>query len=223
MPDIPIAKDTSGNTCHNVTIIHKAKGLRFEVQDTGIGIPQDKIDQIFGKFTQVDSSTTREYGGTGLGLTICKKLVEIMGGDIGVRSQPKKGSMFWFEVNFPVSDEQIEFRTDYTGSLADKKILIVDDYPLNLDLFSEYLQITGAKIDTATSASEALNKLRVGKENDGSYDIVLTDFAMPKMDGGTLSRKISPSPERYGNPKRILITAPGRKKKFGNLEYKYIF
>lgn len=188
--------------------------LRLEVKDTGIGIPPDKIEKIFNRFTQVDSSTTRQYGGTGLGLTICKSLVEMMGGKIGVESVEGKGSTFWFEANFEISEEQNSLQTNYTNIFKGKRILIVDDYALNLDLLSEYLQITGAKIDKAMSASEALNLIQSAKKSSIPYDIVLIDYAMPKMDGEAMSVKILENQNKYGNPKRILVTALGKKKNF---------
>ncbi len=194
--------------------------LRFEVQDTGIGIPEEKIDKIFSKFTQVDSSTIREYGGTGLGLTICEKLVAMMGGEIGVESQVGKGSTFWFEVTAPVSTEtEIAFHTDYRDTLKDRKILIVDDHPVNLTLLSEYLAITGIESKGLVSAVEALEELQRAQQNAAPYDIVLTDYAMPKMDGEALTCKIIENPEQYGTPKCILVTALGKKKKFQTLSH----
>ena len=187
--------------------------LRFEVQDTGIGIPADKTNQIFNKFTQVDSSTTRKYGGTGLGLTICKKLVSMMGGEIGVNSTLGKGSTFWFEIDFPVSEQQIAFKSSYDGSLEGKRILIVDDYADNVDLFCEYLKVTGVEAEGAVSATEALDKLRAANESNAPYDVMLTDYSMPKMDGETLSRKIAEHPAEYGEPKRILVTGLAKNKK----------
>lgn len=194
--------------------------LRFEIQDTGVGIPEDKIDQIFGKFTQVDSSTTREYGGTGLGLTICQKLVEMMGGSIGVESTIDKGSTFWFEITAPVSeDENIALQTDYKDELQGRSILIVDDFPLNLELFSEYLSVTGIESHGVTSAAEALPALKKAQARGAPYDVVLIDYVMPRMDGETLSHKIKENSADYGNPKRILVTALGKKRNFETLAH----
>ncbi len=194
--------------------------LRFEIQDTGIGIPQDKIEMIFGKFTQVDSSTTREYGGTGLGLTICKKLVEMMHGTIGVESKSGEGSTFWFEITTPISANKDIVSNAYDPSLLKgKKILIVDDYPINLDLFSEYLANIGVKSKGVPSANDALIALQKAKKQGKPYDLVLTDYAMPKMDGEALSRKISENSADYGEPKRILITALGKRTKLETLEH----
>jgi signal transduction histidine kinase len=187
--------------------------LRFEVEDTGIGIPSDKIEQIFSKFTQVDSSTTRKFGGTGLGLTICKRLVEMMDGTIGVDSEEGKGSTFWFEITVPISTEPAKEKPrNVKNSLSGKKALIVDDWEMNVEIFSSYLEITGIKTEGANSADEALIKLSNATKEGKPYDIVLTDYAMPKMDGETLGRKISSKPEEYGTPKLILVTALGKRK-----------
>ncbi len=192
--------------------------VRFEIQDNGIGIPADKIDKIFCKFTQVDSSTTRKYGGTGLGLTICKKLVEMMGGTIGVESEFGKGSLFWFEIETKVAEgNSTPLQTKNAQALAGKKILAVDDYELNLELISTYLQKAGAHTDHALFASEALDKVRKAQSEGKPYDLVLSDYAMPKMDGETLCGKISERPDEYGIPKLVLITALGKKKSFDKL------
>ena len=193
--------------------------LRFEIEDTGIGIPEDKLDKIFGKFTQVDSSTTRQYGGTGLGLTICSKLIEIMGGNIGVQSVEGEGSTFWFDVPVRIRSANIhrDDHADQAACLQDKKILIVDDYPLNLELFSRYFDHTGARIETAMHATEAMEKIRYAHENANPYDLVFVDYAMPKMDGETMSRKILKQPDVYADPKRVLVTALGKRKDFDSL------
>lgn len=195
-----------------------AIALRFEISDTGIGIPDDKIDHIFGNFTQVDSSTTREYGGTGLGLTISKKLVEMMGGKIGVHSTLGKGSTFWFDLTFSIADHQENTLSNYTECLQGRTILIVDDHELNVELFSTYLEDTGAIVTGVTSPADALKKLADAQKKGLPYNIVLTDYTMPQMNGSALNQKISENPHRYGQPKRVLITGLGQKKSFETLE-----
>ncbi len=195
--------------------------LKIEIEDTGIGIPKNKIDDIFVKFSQVDSSITREYGGTGLGLTICKRLIEMMGGSIHVESVEGKGSKFWF--NIPVTKvlESISATKEYWAFkdiLIDKRILIVDDYALNLDLFSEYLGITGAQIEVAPDAMQAKEKITIAQKTGNPFDLILIDYAMPKMDGETLGKTLTDMPEQYGRPKKILITALGKKKNSNTYE-----
>lgn len=204
---------------------NKSVDLRFEVRDTGIGIPAEKQDHIFGKFTQVDSSTTREYGGSGLGLTICKNLVEMMDGEIGLESELGEGSTFWFNISCEMSDaseiqemeESAENNKPCYDVLRDKKILIVDDHPINVDLFSAYLKPTGALVEGSLSSAEALKKLKEAQENQKPYDLVLIDYAMPKMDGSVLNEKIIEDSKKYGRPKRILVTGLGKKKEADTL------
>lgn len=192
--------------------------LRVEVTDTGVGIPKDKIDKIFGKFTQVDSSTTRKYGGTGLGLAICKTLVEMMGGTIGAHSEPGKGSTFWFELTVPVcAGRKIVLQENYQHALADKRILIVDHCQCNQELFTDYLKKTDADIMAVASGVQALDALYKANKANIPFDVVLTDYTMPKMDGEAFSRKISAHPEKYGSPRRILITTLGKKKNYSAL------
>lgn len=189
--------------------------LRFEIKDTGIGIPENKIDQIFSEFTQVDSSTTRKYGGTGLGLTISKKLVEMMGGKIGVESALGEGSNFWFEITVPIAVQTS--RNVYRDCFKGKSILIVDDYDLNISLLSSYLEETGINVTGVTSAAAALEAMKFAKEHNKPFDLVLVDYVMPKMDGEKLSFKISAKPDVYGSPKRILMTALGKRKSFDTI------
>ncbi len=202
---------------HPVTKPHMVC-LRFEVTDTGIGIPPDKTDRIFKKFTQVDSSTTREYGGAGLGLAICKTLVEMMGGTIGVQSAPGKGSTFWFEIGFTMPEGQVIPEKNYQGLLKGKKILIVDDSVPVTELMTAYLLPSGAQCTCAISGSQALDILQAAQKAHLPFDVMLTDYSMPKMDGETLCLRVSKNPEIYGTPKHILITALGQKRNFENLE-----
>lgn len=181
--------------------------LRFEIKDTGVGIPEDKLDNIFEKFSQADSSTTRKFGGTGLGLAICKKLVSLMGGKIGVESQVGKGSLFWFEIEAKVQTYLTHTNIDAKRNLNDIKILIVDDYPINLEIFSEYLNKIGVKCDVADSAELALEILEIGFKNSSPYDIALIDYDMPYMNGEMVGKAISENPNKFGKPKLILVTA----------------
>jgi two-component system, sensor histidine kinase len=155
--------------------------LRCAVQDSGIGIPPDRLDRLFKTFSQVDSSTTREYGGTGLGLAICGYLCEAMGGKIGVQSQPGAGSTFHFELRLapgvlaPAAQEPKPQVNDSGRAL---KVLVVDDNPVNRTLASRLLAKLGVESDLAQDGQEALERVR-----HGSYDLVFMDMQMPLMDG----------------------------------------
>lgn len=171
--------------------------LEFSVNDTGIGIPDDKIAEIFEKFIQADSSTTRKYGGTGLGLAISKRLVELMGGKIGVTSTLGAGSRFYFTASFPLREEKGQegatarkARTAAQTIAAPEemeplRILLVDDSEDNRLLIRALLKKTPFSIDIAEDGSIAVERFK-----SGSYDIVLMDIQMPVMDGYAATREI---------------------------------
>lgn len=167
--------------------------LRFEIEDTGIGIPEDKVNKIFGKFTQADSSTTREYGGTGLGLTICKKLIGMMDGAIGVESVYGKGSTFWFEIAMPVSEEEGEIISDKEHALPETlpqigaHVLVVEDDRVSQRMAKCVLNELGCTFEFAGEGQEALNIL---EEKQAGFDIVFMDWQMPVMDGHEAIRQI---------------------------------
>ncbi|MBM4055942.1 MAG: response regulator [Planctomycetes bacterium] len=169
--------------------------LLFSVSDTGIGIPQEKLDAIFEKFTQADSSTTRKYGGTGLGLTISKKLVELMNGHIWVESKPGQGSIFYFTVK--LSPQTTEKQTLEAGSLDLKgiKALIVDDNETNRLILNETLSGWGAHVSEAVSGKQALTLLKKSKSENIPFQILLLDCRMPGMDGFQLAENIKNDPK----------------------------
>ncbi|HAF44076.1 MAG TPA: hypothetical protein DCK83_03825 [Gallionellaceae bacterium] len=161
--------------------------LRFEVQDTGVGMSRDEIAQLFQPFQQVDCSTTRKYGGTGLGLVISKQLVEMMeGGTIGVDSFPAQGSTFWFTLKMtegvhPAEPQAPESAKNESGVLAKLKgshLLLVDDNDFNLEVAVEFLQGAGAEVTTSGNGKEAIELIRRQR-----FDCVLMDVQMPVMDG----------------------------------------
>lgn len=164
--------------------------LRFAVADTGIGIPQDKLGRIFESFSQADSSTTRKYGGTGLGLNISKRIVERMEGRIWVESNPGEGSTFLFTAHLPRGVQPEIQSTPVAASNRNEgvqslRILLVDDSEDNRFLFVSYLKNTPCLVDLAENGEQAVQRF-----GQGRYDVVLMDVEMPVMDGYTATREI---------------------------------
>lgn len=182
--------------------------VHFSVQDTGIGIPEDKIDRIFKSFSQVDSSTTRQYGGTGLGLAISKKLCELMGGTMTVSSVVGKGSCFSFSIvaqALPEQDmpDQVQQKND---ELSGKRLLVVDDNATNRDILELQTKSWGIVPVTVQSGYEALGVLSC----QADFDAIILDMQMPQMDGLTLANNIrSQSPYGQKVP-LIMLTSIGR-------------
>ncbi len=178
--------------------------LRFTVADSGIGIDKDQIGRLFQSFQQADSSTTRKYGGTGLGLAISKRLAELMGGEIGVSSEPGHGSAFWFTVRLQrgadttphaVTAPSVEPVLDPAGmrAIVGARVLVVDDNPLNQELLRIFLEQAGLAVDVAANGAMALQALVQRKEND--YALILMDMHMPEMDGATACAAIRRAPQ----------------------------
>lgn len=160
---------------------HEKLDCLFEVVDTGIGIPKDKTREIFDLFSQADADTTRKFGGTGLGLAITSKLIELQGGSIAVDSEPKKGSRFYFNISFGLSDRPsgaIEEKTDELKSLKGVSILLVEDNRINQMIAMKFLKRWDASVDIASNGLEAVSMIQEKK-----YNIVLMDLQMPEMDG----------------------------------------
>ena len=161
--------------------------LRLEVSDTGIGIPQEKQSQLFQSFSQIDTSTTRKFGGTGLGLVISKQLCHMMGGEIGVASEVGAGSTFWCTI---VLEKQPGARHEapiVPAEIHGLRVLIVDDNATSRQLLAQYLTSWGAQYDEAQDGLEALATLRRSGLRQQSFDLALLDLSMPGMDGEQLA------------------------------------
>jgi PAS domain S-box-containing protein len=166
--------------------------LRCTVRDTGIGIPRDKQQAIFESFTQADSSTTRRYGGTGLGLAISQRLVSLMGGAIGVESEPGHGSTFWFTVSFePGAPARV---ADAKLVLAGLRVLVVDDNATNRMYLLRTLQGWGCRPSLASGGAEAFDLLAHAARGGEPLDLVLLDMQMPDLDGSATAQRIRAEP-----------------------------
>ncbi|MBN1304097.1 MAG: response regulator [Anaerolineales bacterium] len=166
--------------------------VKFSVRDTGIGIPKEKQSAIFKRFTQADGSTTRRYGGTGLGLTISKQLVEAMGGEIGLESKPNKGSTFWFILEFEKEAEQKVTSALKLPivNLSGIHILGIDDNATNRMILTKMVETFGCRIETAANKKDAIEKMHAAYLDDDPYKIVLLDMQMPDSDGTKIAREI---------------------------------
>ncbi len=179
-------KFTSQGEIHLIVSADDEQHIRFEITDTGIGIPKEKTKKLFTKFTQVDGSTTRQYGGTGLGLSISKQLCHLMGGEIGIESTEGKGSRFWFTVNLPASKQVDQVEVPHI-SLNDTCILVVDDNQTNREVIGGLLTSWGAQVDYAALPNIAYDML---KDNHDKYRLVILDMQMPEEDGLSLLKRL---------------------------------
>lgn len=164
--------------------------VRFVVTDTGIGIPENRMDRLFKSFSQADASTTREYGGTGLGLVICKRITEMMGGQIGVESKDGSGSTFWFTAVLEKQPEPKEALLPLPHDIHGKRILVVDANATNQEILSVYLKSWDCQCNVASSAQEALTLLRKAVKAVAPFHLAILDCAMPDMSGEALGRAI---------------------------------
>ncbi|MGG2396679.1 CHASE domain-containing protein [Pseudomonas sp. SH1-B] len=181
--------------------------VRVSVSDTGIGISEQQLQRIFDGFTQAEASTTRRYGGTGLGLVICKRLVELMGGELKVDSEVGAGSCFWFEVELGAVSETC-LLPQATDHPADLSLLIVDDNPVARQLLQQTVQSLGWQADAVSSAEQALTRIGQAANN---YDLVLMDWRMPGMDGLEAAQRLRENAAGNASlPTVIMITAHGR-------------
>ena len=174
--------------------------IRFEIKDTGIGIPEDKRHLLFHPFSQMDNSTSRRYGGTGLGLSIVRMLVDMMGGQVGIESEEGQGSCFWFTIAL---ERQLAVERPRTLSLAGWRILVVDDNAASRSLMLELLLLWQASAEQAENAEAALAWLK--DPDRGGFDAILTDLEMPGMDGERFAMLLQEQPG-LSDAARVLMT-----------------
>jgi len=181
--------------------------LQFSVKDTGIGLTEEQIGKLFKEFSQADSSTTRKYGGTGLGLTISKKLVEMMKGKIWIESEPGKGSSFIFTATFGLASES-ELNV-LAPDLHGMRVLVVDDNEASRNILQDTLESFSFQVSVAASGEEAIAELEQSAK-DNPYELVLMDWKMPEMDGIQASKLIKNDRKISKTPTIIMVTAHGR-------------
>jgi PAS domain S-box-containing protein len=185
--------------------------LRFAVKDTGIGLGEEQRAKLFQSFQQADTSTTRKFGGTGLGLTISKKLTELMGGQIGVDSEPGVGSTFYFTARFGRQIKEKRRLTVVPETLKDLSVLVVDDNETMRLVLQQYLEEFSFQVDECASGIQALEVVQEKKSADGEgFDLILLDWQMPGMDGIETARKILNDSDIAKTPKIIVVTGHGR-------------
>ena len=183
--------------------------LRFEVEDSGIGIPPETQGRLFQAFNQADASTTRKYGGTGLGLAIARQLVLLMDGEIGVRSDPGKGSTFWFTAKLDKQTREAGTRHVPVRDQLNMRVFVVDDNHTNLQILRSQLAAWKMQVGSVDNGAEALDRLRTAVQRGEPYELALLDAQMPEMDGFTLAAAIKADPLLAGT-RLIVLTSLGQ-------------
>ena len=185
-------------------LIGDVPSVSFLIRDSGIGIAPDKRATIFEKFTQADTSTTRKYGGTGLGLTICRQLTELMGGTIAVESEPSQGSVFTVRIPFgrPTTAAAVPVRAEPAPTRLRGRVLLAEDYPANQRIARWMLERLGLEVSLAVDGKEVLAALEASR-----YDLVLMDCQMPEMDGYDATTTIRASTGGYHSIPIVAMTA----------------
>lgn len=182
--------------------------LRFEVIDTGIGISKESRAKLFQKFTQADQSITRRFGGTGLGLSISRQLVELMGGTIGVESQPGKGSTFWFTIRLTPAQSSAAPPMTVPEQLRDRRVLVVDDTEMNRRIMELRLAGWGMHVTCAEDGFAGFAEVERAWHKGQSYDLIVLDQMMPGMSGDMLTERVR-NDQRFKNIKIVLASSLG--------------
>jgi PAS domain S-box-containing protein len=190
--------------------------LYCAVRDTGIGLTGEQIGRLFQSFSQADTSTTRKFGGTGLGLVISKKLAELMGGQVGVESEPDKGSTFWFTARIRKGYGQ-QHKLAMAGDLQDKRVLVVDDNANARLVLGDMLGGMNLKVDLADSGATAIEAVARADAQGMPYEIVLLDWQMPEMDGIETAKRLREIPLNH-TPRMMMVTSYGREEVFKGAE-----
>ncbi|MFC1848918.1 response regulator [candidate division CSSED10-310 bacterium] len=190
-----------------VDVINNKTRVEFAVADSGIGISRNQISTLFEAFTQADGSTTRKYGGTGLGLPICKRLVEMMAGEIWVHSEPGRGSTFSFTAEFDLQPHVRDQKMVLSAELQGKKVLVVEDNVTTQKILMDHLSAYNFETTAVSSGQAALDELQTTA--DSPYELVCMDWQMPGLDGIETARRIKES-SATPDPKIIMITSYGR-------------
>ena len=183
--------------------------LKFSVRDTGIGMTAEQAAKLFQPFMQADSSTTRKYGGTGLGLTISKRLAEMMGGEIWVESEQGRGSTFSFTANFGLGKEKAKKRFRPSSDLRGMKVLVIDDNATSREILKDMLESFTFEVTVAASGPEGITELE-NAEGKKPYNLVVMDWKMPDMDGIEASKRIKKHTGLSETPAIVMVTAYGR-------------
>ena len=191
--------------------------LKFSVHDTGIGMTAEQAAKLFQPFAQADSSTTRKYGGTGLGLTISKRLAEMMGGKIWVESNPGQGSTFSFTADLGLGKERAKKHFKPASELRGMKVLVVDDNATSRSILQEMLESFSFEVSLASSGEEGITELEAASK-DKPFELVIMDWKMPGMDGIEASRRIKGHTGLGKIPAIILVTAYGREEVMQQVE-----
>ncbi len=199
--DVTVSLTTEGSANGKATV-------RLGVSDTGIGIPEDKLETIFQEFAQADASVTRTHGGTGLGLTISRRIVELMGGALMVASEVGQGSEFWFVVPFgAVATPMTDRRPADVSGLENRLFLVVDDNATARRIVREAVESVGAAADEAESADAGVGRMREAVENGAPYDAVIIDGNMPEKDGFGLAADVQADDQLAGTHLLMLTSA----------------